>query len=168
MRSTASVTKEGFAAAIQSIRPDEFRGKRVRLSGYMKSEGIAEWGGLWMRIDAEDPAIMLEFDNMENRPVKGTSDWKKYEIVLDVSPEAEEIVYGFLLKGKGQVWAYDVQLEAVGKEAVKTSRPLKPEDMAEAANFKKKDPQGYEELKKTTIEIRAKRPLKLVNGGFEN
>ena len=168
MRSTASVTKEGFAAAIQSIRPDEFRGKRVRLSGYLKSEGVAEWSGLWLRIDAEDPAIMLEFDNMGDRPVKGTSDWKKYEIVLDVPSEAAEIVYGFLLNGKGQVWADDFELAAVGKDVVKTSRPISPEDLAEAEEFKKKDPKGYEELKKKTVESRAKRPLKPVNLGFEN
>ena len=168
MRSTASVTKEGFAAAIQSIRPDEFRGQRVRLSGYLKSEGVEEWAGLWLRIDAEDPAFMLEFDNMDDRPVKGTSDWKKYEIVLDVPQEAAEIVFGFHLNGKGQIWADDLQLEAVGKDIAKTSRPIKPEVLAEAEEIKKKDPKRYEELKKKAFEKRPTRPLRPVNGGFEN
>ena len=135
----------------------------------MKSEGVAGWGGLWLRIDGADPTdLPLDFDNMESRPVKGTSDWKKYEIVLDVAPEAQEIVYGFLLAGKGQLWADDLQLEAVGKEAAKTSRPIKPEEIAEAEQFKKKDPKGFEDMRKEVIEGRAKRPLKPVNGGFEN
>lgn len=168
MRSTASITKEGFAAAIQSIKPDEFRGKRVRLSGYLKSEGVAEWAGLWLRIDSEDPAIMLEFDNMDDRPVKGTSDWTKYEIVLDVPSEAAEIVFGFFLNGKGQIWADDLEIEVVGKDVVKTSLPLKPEDLAETEEFKKKDPKRYEEMKKKAFEKRPTRPLTPVIGGFEN
>lgn len=168
LRSTASVTEEGFAAAIQSIRPDEFRGKRVRLSGHLKSEGVAGWGGLWLRVDAADPMVTLDFDNMENRPVTGTSDWRKYDIVLDVPSEAEEIVYGFLLNGKGQLWADDLEIVAVGKEVVKTSRPFKPEDLAKAEEFRKKDPKRYEELKRKAIEKRPTRPIKPVNVGFEN
>ncbi|MCC7307478.1 MAG: hypothetical protein IT173_07925 [Acidobacteria bacterium] len=168
IRSTASVTKDGFAAFIQSIKPDEFRGKRLRLSGYLKSEGVADWGGLWLRIDAADPSIMLEFDNMENRPVKGTSDWKKYEIVLDVPSEAAEIVYGFLLSGKGQVWADDIQLEEVGKDAVKTGSPIDPKHLKEAEEFKRKDPAAHERFNKKALEARAKRPMKPVNLGFEN
>lgn len=169
IKSTASVTKDGFGSVVQSILPDEFRGKRIRMSGYLKSEGVAEWGGFWLRIDGADPAaVPLDFDNMENRPLKGTSDWKKYEIVLDVPQEAAEIVYGFLLKGKGQVWADDLEIRTVGRDVVKTSIPLKPEDIAEAEEFKKKDPAAYEQLVKKTIENRAKRPTKPVNGGFEN
>ena len=140
LRSAAPVTKEGFAAVIQSITPDEFRGKRVRLSGYLKSEGVAQRAGLWLRIDAAEPGVMHAFDNMEDRPVKGTTDWKKYEIVLDVPEEAAEIVFGFILKGIGQVWADDIQLESVAKDTVKTGGPIKPEDIEKTEEFKKKDP----------------------------
>lgn len=168
LRSNTSATKEGFSAAIQSIKPDEFRGQRVRLSGYMKSDGVAEWGGFWMRVDAEDPSVTLDFDNMENRPVKGTTNWKKYEVVLDVPPEAAEIVFGFILKGKGQVWADDLELTTVGKDVGKTSQPYSPEVLAEAEEFQKKDPKGYEEMKRKAIEKRPKRPIKPVNLGFEN
>src|SRR5690606_10812714 len=53
------------------------------------------------------------FDNMEKRPIKGTSDWVKYEIVLFVPVEATSISYGVLLAGTGQVWFKGVKFEIV-------------------------------------------------------
>ena len=36
-----------------------------------------------MRVDGGDGQI-LSFDNMHSRPIKGTKDWKQYQITLDV------------------------------------------------------------------------------------
>lgn len=61
---------------------------------------------------------------MEDRPIKGTSDWNRYEIVLDVSTEAVHLAFGVLLAGKGQVWIDDIQFEAVGPDVLPTGQPL--------------------------------------------
>lgn len=66
------------------IMPDEYLGKRIRLNGYVKNEKITGWAGMWMRVDGTDKNTSLAFDNMANRAIGGTSDWTKYEIVLDV------------------------------------------------------------------------------------
>ena len=72
------------------------------------------WVGLWRRVDGRDagPGGMLAFDNMHDRPVTGTTDWARHEIVLDVSEEAEAVFFGMLLNGKGTAWVDDLKLEA--------------------------------------------------------
>jgi len=42
-----------------------------------------------MRIDKE--TTQLAFDNMENRAIKGTTDWLKYDVVLDIPKDAPGI-----------------------------------------------------------------------------
>jgi hypothetical protein len=51
-----------------------------------------------------------------DRAIKGTSDWKKYVVVLDVPESAQEIAFGLLLTGAGQVWMDDLAFEVVGKD----------------------------------------------------
>jgi hypothetical protein len=70
-------------------------------------------GRLWMRIDGADEARPLAFDNMEDRPIKGSTDWAAHSVVRDVPPDATVIALGALLAGKGHVWWDDVVLEPV-------------------------------------------------------
>src|SRR5215472_9815451 len=55
---------------MQGFRADLYRGKRVRLSAYVKSFDIKGWAGLWMRVDGII-SRGLSFDNMQDRPIKG-------------------------------------------------------------------------------------------------
>jgi hypothetical protein len=108
----------GFGELTQELKADNYRGDRIRLSAYLKVEMVTGWAGLWMRVEDRD-GDDLSMDNMENRPVKGSSDWIKYSVVLDVPVYGEKISFGLLLKGKGQVWIDNVMLERVN-----TSVPL--------------------------------------------
>jgi hypothetical protein len=108
---------------MQMCKANEYLGKRVRLSAYVKSKDIADWAGVWFRVD--DPQVKpLAFDNMQNRPIKGTSDWKKYEIVLDIPQEAVNLAFGILLQGKGQAWIDDIKFESVTKDVPVTAPPI--------------------------------------------
>jgi hypothetical protein len=74
VRSIAVVPSTGdpFGALIQSISALEYRGKRLRLSGYVRTDGVTGKGaGLWMRIDS--PTRATAFDNMVgyDRPLLG-------------------------------------------------------------------------------------------------
>jgi hypothetical protein len=80
-----------------------------------------------MRIDGKEKTG-LAFDNMMERPVKGTTDWKNYEVVLDVPAEAEEIFFGFLVAGKGRGWVDDIKFEVVNNDVPTTALELKPMD----------------------------------------
>jgi hypothetical protein len=99
----------GFTSLTGSIKADNYRGKRVRLSAFVKSEDVKGWAGLWMRIDGPN-GKQLGFDNMQHRPIKGTSDWKKHEVVLDVPEDSIKIWYGVILNEEGQVWVGDLLL----------------------------------------------------------
>jgi hypothetical protein len=126
IRSTASIAPDGEATAGTGFLAGKYRGKRVRFSAYLKSVEVAGWGGLWMRVNAPASAEggreqRLRFDNMRNRPVKGTSFWVKYEIVLDIPVEASDIALGFFLVGAGQIWMSSPSVDVVGPEIPVTS-----------------------------------------------
>jgi hypothetical protein len=104
----------GFGTLMQMFKATDYQNKRMRFSAVVKSEGLDDWAGLWMRIDGPGEGTSLGFDNMENRPIKGTSDWQKYEITLDVPRESTYIAFGILLSRAGQAWLSDVRFEEVG------------------------------------------------------
>jgi hypothetical protein len=61
----------GFGTLMQQFVDTEYLGKNVRMSGYVKADGVEQWAGLWMRVDRPNSTI-LSFDNMQERPIKGT------------------------------------------------------------------------------------------------
>jgi len=104
---------DGFGTLMQKSKPDKYIGKRVRMTGFVKSENVATWAGLWLRVDHSGSQQPLSFDNMGDRPIKGTTGWTKYEIVLDVPSNASLIAYGALLDGTGQIWFDNITFEVV-------------------------------------------------------
>jgi hypothetical protein len=105
----------------QSVRADAYRGKRIRLSGYMKTIGVNEGTAvLFVRVDGE--GVVQTSDYMQNRPLMLTTDWAKQEIVVDVPQTAIGVTFGFMLGGSGQTWLDDVALEIVGNDVEVTGR----------------------------------------------
>ena len=117
----------GFGTLMQNCRPDQFLGKRVRMSGYVKSLNVdpdsqRDWAGLWIRVDKKGTDEPLSFDNMSDRPIKGTTEWQKYELVVDVPLHAINIAYGALLAGTGQIWFDNLNFEIVDHTVPTTSK----------------------------------------------
>ncbi|MEI7961620.1 MAG: hypothetical protein WCI04_04770 [archaeon] len=106
-----------FGTMFQNCLPDKFIGKRVRMTAFVKTKDVEGWAGLWFRIDGEGSKDFLGFDNMKDgkkdRSIKGTTDWTKYEIVLDVPPKSTNLAFGALLAGKGQIWFDKFNFEVV-------------------------------------------------------
>jgi|FLOH01.1.fsa_nt_gi hypothetical protein len=96
---------------MQSCKPGAFLGKRARLSAMARTEGVEQAAGLWFRVDGPMAGKSLNFDNMQNRPLKGTSDWQPYSVALDVATEAIMLAYGILLSGVGSAWIADMHIE---------------------------------------------------------
>ena len=111
---------DGFGTLMQQCLPSEYAGKRVRMSGYMKSQDVVGWAGFWFRVDGQG-ARSLAFDNMHGRAVRGTTGWKKYEIVLDVPQQATNLAYGALLDGTGKIWFSDLSFEVVDRSVATTT-----------------------------------------------
>jgi hypothetical protein len=108
---------------MQTFAPGSLLGKRVRFSGYVRSREVTGWAGLWMRVDGPNGET-LAFDNMQKRAIKGTGDWKEYQIVLDVPASAQKIAFGLLLAGKGGVWMDDLKFEVVGTDVPTTGETV--------------------------------------------
>ena len=102
----------GFSTLMQQVAGTDYAGKRVRLSAQLRADQLAAWGGLWMRADiGQHPAA---FDNMYNRPLRGSFGWQPADVVLDIPADATAISFGFLLNGAGQLQATQFKLEVVG------------------------------------------------------
>jgi len=116
----------GFGTLMQNCLPDNYLGKRVRMSGLLKTKDVSDWAGLWFRIDDKGEGGSLGFDNMKDgkkdRSVKGTTDWMRYEIVLDVPLNSSNLAYGALLVGTGQIWFDDIKFEVVDKSVPTTGK----------------------------------------------
>ncbi|HTA81301.1 MAG TPA: hypothetical protein VK783_00075 [Bacteroidia bacterium] len=110
----------GFGTLMQNCKPDKYIGKRIRMTAYVKSDNIKGWAGLWLRVDQNGSNNRLAFDNMEDRAIKGTTNWTKYEIVLDVPEGASNIAFGALISGTGQIWFDQLSFEVVDS-SVKTT-----------------------------------------------
>jgi hypothetical protein len=120
----------GAGALMQVVDAGDHRGRRVRLSAWVRARKVRGRAGAWMRVDGAEPGHALAADDMSSRPITGTSDWAPCEIVLDVAPEATTIAFGLLLEGAGHAWIDDVALEDVDASVPLTGGPVPPPSRA--------------------------------------
>jgi len=119
MAKNANPTASGnaFGVATGSFPVKDAAGKRIRFSGYIKTEGVTtRYAGLWWRVDGSSGT--LAFDNMQNRGVSGTTDWQRRDIELPVAAEAGNINFGAIFPGNGTAWFDDLTVELDGKPYV--------------------------------------------------
>jgi hypothetical protein len=82
----------------------------MRLTAYIKSESVGWAGLIWMREEGKSKLNILGFDIMWKKAIKGTTEWPRYSVVLDVPEESIGITFGFYLIEKGGVlWITNVQ-----------------------------------------------------------
>jgi hypothetical protein len=72
---------------------------------------------------------------MDDRPIRGASDWRQYSLVVDVPEKSTTIMFGLMLIGTGQIWLDDVSFAAVGKDV-----PLTGSYAAATAESKRQKP----------------------------
>jgi len=106
-----SVIEGQFGTMMQIFSAQNWIGKRMKMSCFMKTNNVVKCGA-WVRIDKEN-GDLVGFDNMENRSIIGTTDWNYYTIVLDVPQESTAINFGVLLVGSGEVWIDGIKFEEV-------------------------------------------------------
>lgn len=100
-----------FGCATCALPLELARGKRVRLSGWIKTEGLDDgFAGLWMRVDGPEK----RFDNMEERAPHGTSDWTEARVEFDVPQSAQQVVFGLVMPGTGRAWFDELRVEIDG------------------------------------------------------
>ena len=110
---------DGFGTLMQQCLPSEYAGKRVRMSGYMKSQDVAGWAGFWFRVDGQG-ARPLAFDNMH---WAGRSRHDRMEKVRD---RARRAATGDQLSLRRSVGRYGEDL--VQRPELRGGRPFRGDD----------------------------------------
>jgi hypothetical protein len=105
---------DGFGTLMHRVTAERYKGKRIRLSGLVKSQDVVGWAGLWMRVDQGKGAVA--FDNMQERSIKGTTAWRHYDVILDAPKDATGASFGILLAGTGEVWLSNTNFDVVGND----------------------------------------------------
>jgi hypothetical protein len=90
-----------------------FPGKKIELRGFIRTEKVSGWAGLWMREDKRGNSV--EFINMYGRQPSGTTDWREYSVVLRISPVADQLFIGAQVGGSGKAWFSGLRLYVDGK-----------------------------------------------------
>lgn len=94
-----------FAYSIPAI----YEGKEIEVRAYMKMDQVSNGPiGLLLRIDGMMGS--LQFDNMQQKNIQGTSDWKQYAVKLPLSVDAKTIFIGAMLSGTGKLWVDDFEI----------------------------------------------------------
>lgn len=117
-----------FGTLNHTVDATPFRGTRVRFRAAVRTvvQGEGNEARLWFRVDRiskNGNRSVGAFDNMHNRPIRAT-EWKYYDIVGDVAPDARVIVLGLMLMGHGEVFIDDVSFEVVGNDVALTAKAL--------------------------------------------
>jgi RNA polymerase sigma factor (sigma-70 family) len=85
-------------------------GKRIRISGWVKTRDVINWAGATMLVVDKDGHIFAD-DDMPDRPIHGTTDWQQIEFVTDVPNEPCLIYFAPTLYGTGEMWCDDFQID---------------------------------------------------------
>jgi hypothetical protein len=117
-----SDTIEGFGTLMQYCSGDLYKGKRVRMTGYVQTLAPESSSAqMWARVDDYDLQVTADFDNMGDRLLTGTWYWTPCTIVFDV-PESNCVInYGLLLVSTGKAWLDDISFEIVDSSINKTA-----------------------------------------------
>ena len=99
---------------MQSFSAAAYRGKTVRFRAWLRLEAFDPEGRAQMLLSVDRANRQAGcFDNMSDRPIR-TAEWKPFEIVCRVEPDATFINFGVIALGLlTRVWVDDVSFEIV-------------------------------------------------------
>ncbi|QOR65957.1 helix-turn-helix transcriptional regulator [Cytobacillus suaedae] len=133
LTSKTKVSEEQFGTMMQSFSAGNWKGKRIKVSCFLKTEDVQKCG-IWCRVD-NNSGDVIQFDNMDKRSIQGTTDWNFYSIVLDVPEDSSSVHFGILLTGTGKVWADGFKFDEVDLSVSSTNMLEKNELPLEPVNL---------------------------------
>jgi RNA polymerase sigma factor (sigma-70 family) len=108
------------SAAYEVAKGSPLLGKRIRITGWLKSSNAQNWAAAYMCIWSKDQGF-CRVDTMDNRDdrliLRGTMDWQQIEFVTDVPKEPCVIFVGPDLYGPGELWGDDFQIDLAASDA---------------------------------------------------
>ena len=131
VHSVAPLSAETPSVGAAHQRASGYPGRRVRLSGQVRAEGVRGWAGLYIGAGGFEVLsdLSLGRPGVERRLPMGAAatsakGWQDVSVVFDVPADAPEINLGLALVGEGQVWARALRFEVVGQHVPATTTPM--------------------------------------------
>jgi len=110
-----AAAKGGFATVTGTFPVEAAAGRRIVFRGWIRTENVEGWAGLWWRADQPE-GRNAAFDNMFDRGPRATTDWKQYELALDIPADTTNINFGMLHSGTGTAWFDGLEVEIDGRK----------------------------------------------------
>lgn len=101
-----------FGSFGQAVDAAPYRGRLVRLSARVRALRPGQHIGLGLRVMRPAPHSMGFYDPMRERPITA-NEWRTYEIVGRVAPDATVLSYTVTATGDAELLVDDVVVEAV-------------------------------------------------------
>ena len=102
---------EWYAWDWNNRHPEKWLGKRMKLSMWIKTENVTGPSGLCLRVVGPNYQDIIPNLSKDQRNIRGTTPWTRYEFIAEIPPETQNICTGVRLGGKGKLWLDDVQYE---------------------------------------------------------
>jgi hypothetical protein len=88
-----------------------YSGHRVRFALWARTIRVRDRAGIWVSVTAADRRVIAEAGAAEG-PIRGSTDWRQYHVVVDVPEEATTVTLHATLEGPGQLWTDDFDVDA--------------------------------------------------------
>ena len=126
MNGSGSTSSVPAGNLLQVLPSEGYKLRRIRLTAAMRVEGQDTRVRMWLRLERAD-GTNAYLENGAGSPVQ-SQQWSQRKIEVNVSPNVERIVFGFLPIGNGTAWVDDAALEVTNaivlEEKPEPSRPL--------------------------------------------
>jgi len=110
-----------YGSLLQFVSSQRYLGKKIKMTGWMKTRGVEGWAGFYIRADKEGSKEPITFYNMSDRHITGNTVWTQYSLSLDIPLNASRIAFGARLHGPGTIWFDNITIEEIGESAVAAS-----------------------------------------------
>ena len=127
-----------FGNLMQTMPATGYTLHRVRLRSAIRVEGPNTHAQMWLRLDRADNSAAF-IDNMQARPIT-SSDWKTYDIEVNVPADIARMALGVMIFGPGKAWVDDFSIEnlaEIHKDPNEPPHPLTPRELTNLTAFTK-------------------------------
>src|SRR5262245_32685884 len=104
------------ASVLMRKLPVTFSGDTLELRGWIKTQDVEGFAGLWLRED--DSTGSLHVDDMHERKLEGTTAWTEYRVALPLDKRAKSVLFGAGLSGQGKMWVDELRFLVDGRPLV--------------------------------------------------
>ncbi|HLP73518.1 MAG TPA: hypothetical protein VK155_11495 [Bacteroidales bacterium] len=126
-----------ICSLLQTFSDRNLAGKRVRMTGYIRSPNYGDSAFMWVRVADYNKRMSTDYGNTAVR-IRTSRNWMKHEIVFDVGDNCE-IFFGFMFRGNERAWFDNVSFETVSNSTLKTTislnTPLTDADLEKYPDF---------------------------------